>query len=484
MGATEAAGAAGVSARLKTARRAVFLLPGPYVYEDRCQTYIGRGSLFGYREPVEEMYAAAVLEASGVSCSVVHAAPMGLGLGEAVKRALSVGPDVVIISATYPGHNEDLAAAEMIRERSPGVLILARGGHFAHVDRKRVLSRFPALDAVLGGDAGAALQKMSDAGGEARVPGVALRRDGVIIDDPPDSSSGFEIPAIPARHLLDHGLYRSPGGSGPMATVTASRGCHIGCTFCPAPAVSGAGVRVRDAESVVDEVLRCRRDHGIGNFFMRGDNFAHPRDWVLGLSKALSKRAHGIRWVCSSRADSLDGEVVSMMKRSGCWGVSIGAESASEGTLERIGKRLSPGTVEAAVGECRRAGVMSMAYFMIGFPWEGRRDIVETIKFAGRLRADVAEYFFPYPFPGTPLYAEAAARGLVDDDNPPKLSQQEPVFIPAGMSRLELAALRTAARLGLRRNLRAACALLGVALRNGDVAGTLGTGLKTFGRAV
>jgi radical SAM superfamily enzyme YgiQ (UPF0313 family) len=465
-------------------RKATFLLPGPYIYEDRCQTYIGRGSLFSYREPVEEMYAASILESFGVACEIIHASPAGMKRDDVLRRLSLFDPDAVIISTSFPSHVEDLGYVQPIRRLLQGAIIAARGGQMAHVDRANLMKRYSGLDAIISGETEKTLRRLFSDSTEDATPGLTCRIDGELVDRLPERS--FDEPddfLMPARHLLDHGLYRSPDGGRSMATVTVSHGCHMECIFCPAPAVSGGRIRCRGAESIVREIIECGNRYGIRDVFLRGDNLTFPRKWMLTLCGEIASKAPGVRWVCSARADCLDLELAKAMKDSGCWGIGIGAESGSQRTLERMKKGLTPERIREAVDACSAQGLVTMTYFMIGFPWESAGDIRNTVEFSKGLGSDFVEFFFPYPYPGTRLFEEARKSGIISVDNPPSRPQQEPVFIPSGVSRRELLSMRNSARLTAPLILRGIMAMVRTSAGTGRLLGTIKNGFKTLIKA-
>ncbi|WP_028315634.1 B12-binding domain-containing radical SAM protein [Desulfatibacillum aliphaticivorans] len=469
----------------KKIRRALFLLPGPYVYEDRCQSYIGKGSFFGYREPVEEMYAAGVLGDLGLTCRVVHAAPERLSKGGIEKIIGAFAPDLVVISSTYPGHVQDLAWAEKIKKVLPRAMVIARGGHMGFIDRQDLLKRFSALDGVIRGETEFTLRGFFQSNDKRLPPGFTLRH-GDEFEETPDPGLDNDITALPfpARRLLNHRLYRSPVTARPMATISANRGCCHRCVFCPAHKVSGAAVRLRSPESIVREIRECREHWGIQDFFMRGETFTASRAWLKDLCRELKKQAPGVRWLCNARADAMDFELAGLMKSAGLCGVSMGAESPNADTLALIRKDLCFEDVKKAVAACRSHGIMTMVYFLMGFLWETREDIVRNIEKAGTLKSDVTEFFFPYPLPGAELYETAKALGLINDRAPLPWSQQAPVFIPQGLSAQELMQLRARARRNPAQNIRAARAVLRQASGARELAAVMTHGFFTAANAL
>ena len=466
-------------------RRVLFLLPGPYVYEDRCQSYIGKGSFFGYREPVEEMFAAGVLERLGLACRIIHAAPERLTRHGIKARIRAFTPDMVVISTTYPGHVEDLAWAPQIRKILPQAMILARGGQMAFVDRQDILSRFSCLDGVIRGETEFVLGNFFSTGAKALPPGFTIQVKGDITEthDPGLDNDIGSLP-LPARHLLHRSLYRSPVTARPMATIAANRGCCHRCVFCPAHKVMGPLVRLRSPKSIVSELLYCKEHFGIRDFFMRGETFTASRKWLITLCLEIKKHAPGIKWMCNARADTLDMELAGIMKSAGLCGVSMGAESPDAKTLALIKKDLCFSDVQRAVHACQSHGIMTMVYFMMGFGWENSGDILRNLEIARNLKSDVTEYFFPYPLPGTELYESAQEQGLIQDKSPLPHSQQEPVFIPPDMTKKQLVLLRASARRGLVQNLRAARAVIRQASGPRELAAVMTHGLCTAANAL
>ncbi|MBI9075440.1 MAG: radical SAM protein [Desulfatibacillum sp.] len=469
----------------QTIGRVLFLLPGPYVYEDRCQSYIGKGSFFGYREPVEEMYGASVLEATGRTCRIVHAAPArlsGMGIRKIVR---TFAPDMVIICTTYPGHVQDLAWAASIREILPRCVILARGGQMAFVDREDLLERFSSLDGIIRGETEFVLRDFFRSGDGNLPPGFTVRnRDSIVETPDPVLENNIAALPLPARHLLESRLYRSPVTARPMATIVANRGCCHRCIFCPAHQVMGSTVRLKTPQSIVEEIRICREHFGIRDFFMRGETFTASRKWLVDLCRELQRQAPGIRWMCNARADTLDFELAGIMKSAGLCGVSIGAESPDSKTLTMIKKDLCFQDVQRAVKACQAHGIMTMAYFMMGFMWETREDILRNLELSRNLKSDVTEFFFPYPLPGTELFESAKKLGIIQDHDPMPYSQQAPVFIPPGLTKKQLVCLRGSARRGLAQNFRAAKAVMRQATGPRELAAVMTHGLFTAANAL
>ena len=118
------------------------------------------------------------------------------------------------------------------------------------------------------------------------------------------------------------------------------------------------------------------------------------------------------------RADRVDKELLSLMKKAGCSRVCFAPESGSQKTLDNIiGKHLRLEEVEKAVREAHSVGLYVTCFFVIGFPGETISDMHQTIDFARKLRkigCDTVDINCATPYPGTSLYSKCMKEDLID----------------------------------------------------------------------
>jgi radical SAM superfamily enzyme YgiQ (UPF0313 family) len=100
------------------------------------------------------------------------------------------------------------------------------------------------------------------------------------------------------------------------------------------------------------------------------------------------------------------------MVQSGCIGLLIGFESLHSGNLTEMGKRVNHiGQYHDALTRLRRAGIAIYGTFVFGYPHDTPELFTQTVRFARNEKLFLAAFNHVVPFPGTPLYAEIAARG-------------------------------------------------------------------------
>ncbi|HNT34739.1 MAG TPA: radical SAM protein, partial [bacterium] len=247
---------------------------------------------------------------------------------------------------------------------------------------------------------------------------------------------------FPARYLVRNELYRRPDMDVPQTTIVTSRGCPFKCVFCLSRVVAGTKPRTRAPENILEEIRECVERFGIRDFLFRSDTFTARRSWIMDFCKALRSSDLRIRWSCNSRVDTIDTEMLSAMKSAGCWLMAFGLESGSQEILDVIHKGISKDQIRNALKECRRAGIRSSVYFLLGLPWETEKTFQETVQFACEISPDFIEFFYTYPFEGTELYDVCIREGLLNPDELPSLAYSQPAYATGHFTLEQLAQQR------------------------------------------
>lgn len=191
----------------------------------------------------------------------------------------------------------------------------------------------------------------------------------------------------------------------PVAPMIATRGCPYKCTFCSASKINGKKVRYRSVESVIREVAFLKYNYGVNEIHFLDDNFTFDKDFVIDFCKRITEYNLDITFqnINGVRLDTLDEEMLIMMKKAGWYLLYIGVESGCERTLKNMKKELDLKTIEEKVNLVKKVGMDIMGFFIIGFPGETKQDIIETIKFSNKLNIDWATFHNFAPLPGTEI---------------------------------------------------------------------------------
>jgi len=225
----------------------------------------------------------------------------------------------------------------------------------------------------------------------------------------------------PSRDLFDNKAYKKFYSKKFGYTTTAiitSRGCPFSCDFCSKP-VFGDNFRTRSISNIVDEIEEVI-SLGYSRIWFADDCFTLDRNRLMGICDEIVKRGLRIDWECLSRVDTIDPATLYKMKRAGCIRMFFGIESGNDSVLVLMKKQITTRQVQKALLQCNHSGIKAGAFFIVGYPGESDKTVLETIKFASSLPLDYLSFTMPYPIPGTPLYERLNGETFSNEWEEPK----------------------------------------------------------------
>ncbi len=238
------------------------------------------------------------------------------------------------------------------------------------------------------------------------VRGVVFKEETKVTATPPRSFiENLDTIPFPTRELFDNQAYKnyySRNFAYNTTAVITSRGCPFQCDFCSRP-IFGNTFRSRTAENIVKEVEEVKQ-LGYERVWFADDCFTLNRRRLMEICGELVLRKVNIGWECLSRVDTVDLSLAEHMRRAGCVRVFFGIESGNDMILKIMKKQATVKQAEKAVHIFKKAGIQVGAFFILGYPGENEKTILDTVNFASSLPLDYLSFTFPYPIPGTPLF--------------------------------------------------------------------------------
>lgn len=321
------------------------------------------------------------------------------------------GVDLVGITATTLTYYDACRTVREVKELRPDLPVVMGGIHASILPD--FVSEDSGADAVVAGEGEEVMVGL--AGGTMEVAGVLRAPVIEYLDALP----------FPTYDCLDLKRYfRYPGTDRirwslkqPSIAMIGIRGCPFACTFCGSKELFGRKVRYRSAESISEEIDYHATMNGIRSVYFYDDTFTLKREWVLSLCEALAQRR--IEWICGTRVDTVDADILRTMRKSGCRFISYGIESGSERMLrDVIQKGITLERVEEALRLTREAGIGIIANYMFGLPGETEEDLKATLKAVKRFPAYAAELSIFMPLPGAELAEGLDWRKYTSGRNP------------------------------------------------------------------
>ena len=323
-----------------------------------------------------------------------------------------------------------MEAAALAKRLHPTVLTVAKGAHFNTLDEDS-LRRYPQLDLVLRGEIEGACRELGERAPLGSIAGITWRdADGRIVRNPDRKFSG-DLDAIPypARHLARNDLYRRPDTGEVQTTLVTNRGCPFHCVYCLANQTAGEVNRYRSVENVMGEIRECVHRHGIRNFLFRSDLFTQNKPWVMRLCQAIVAEGLDIEWACNSRVDTISAEQLRLDEEGRVLDHGLRRRERRPGHARQAGQARAGGGFVPRHPRCAaKRGSSRASTCSWACPGTPRESIDALSAYARALDPDVLEIFYPYPFPGTPLYRMCVEEGLLPDGQIPREAYDSPAF--------------------------------------------------------
>jgi len=215
-----------------------------------------------------------------------------------------------------------------------------------------------------------------------------------------------DIPFPNYNILLDK---YSPNGYGHMLS---SRGCPFNCAFCASSTIWKRRVTFKSPTRIISEMRYVHDRFKTDYFTFWDETFTVNKN---RLKEFCSLYDISAKWRCDTRADSINEDMIKMMKEANCGQMSIGVECANNETLSLIGKQETISDFLKAAEILNKHEIQWKAYMIIGFPSDTEEIILHSVEFIKNLKPFRITLSFFTPYKGTKLYDEVRAMGLINE---------------------------------------------------------------------
>jgi radical SAM superfamily enzyme YgiQ (UPF0313 family) len=377
----------------------------PVIREERCEIT----ERYSVIEPYSLLQIGALLRIQGCKVSLVDMNGFGLGYG-ALRTALQVEkPDAVIFRFTPTTFDWDMKTAEIVKENDVGTRTVGICWTLRTM-AERVLEQSPALDIYIRHEYETVTPQLVGTLESTldleRLQGIAYRQsDDVKITEDADPLKDYDSMPIPAFDLLpsiEPYYVTAPAGK-PFSILYTSKGCPFKCSFCT---VAGTEWKPRSADRIVEELRYLKRSYELRTASFFDETFTLDKKRAVKLSQALIEERLDIDWYCNTRAHLVDRELLTIMRKAGCRGISYGIESGSQKILDSASKHITIEQARNAIVWAKEAGIKTFCSFILGLPGEDWGTVQETIRFVKETLPTSAQFNVAVPYPGTKLYEQ------------------------------------------------------------------------------
>lgn len=376
--------------------------------------------------PLGPGYIATSMRRCNIDVQVMDCAIFSYDDIEIAKRIIESGCKIFAMGALYPMIREVERICGIIRALIPNATIIL-GGALPTPIPEFVLRRTKADFATIG-EAEITITDLMDALAGNRsledVKGICYFRDGEYFDNGKPvlpRQVSFEEVGWPSFDLFPVENYISAPNFHPfdhndrMLTISTGRGCPYACNFC----FRVSSYRIRQFDEMFDEMEDLIGRYNLNGFYIIDDLMMLSEQKVRDFCEGIISRGLNVKWNCTGRVNTVNREIIKLLKEAGCTAIFYGLESGNQKVLETMSKKTTLEQIHEAVRLTKEAGIYTEYGVMFGQPGEDQntlKDSVDLVKSLSYGEYRTQKIFGCVPFPGSGLYDWCKMTGRIKDD--------------------------------------------------------------------
>jgi len=400
--------------------------------------------------PLGLLYIAAVLDKAGCEAEILDAfitdfsfrkigdvIEVGMPYGRIIEEIRRRKPDIVGVANPFTSQVENANnVANIVKEIDPSILTVVGGPHVTAVPVEFLKEAKNVDIAVIGEGEYTMLDIVKFFEGYKKigeVQGIAYRKDKtVVLNSPRPFIKNLDELPYPAYHLVEMEQYLEPkkieyrSFKDRAISMITSRGCPFNCSFCSVHLHMGKLFRAHSVNYVVNHIEHVVNEYQVKNIFFEDDNLTLDLKRFEAICDKIIEKDIIFNWETPNgvRPDHLTLSLLKKMKKAGCQSVFFGIESGDQFVLDNIiDKSLKLEDVMKVAKMCKKIGLKTGAFYIIGFPGEKKKNMLKTTELALRLKRefDVGMHLFiATPSYGTRLYEECKKKGYIPENLTPR----------------------------------------------------------------
>ena len=337
----------------------------------------------GDRPPMGALYLAGALRRAGhrpTICDLNHDSYFTLK-----EKIEFIKPEYIAITTTTPFLDWCKNFTNHLRHNYPDIKLIAGGPH-ASANPESLTDHF---DYVVVGEGEKAIVDIVENKVKTQIVQYPLIKD---IDTIP-------LPAWDLIPVERYGIIQEGIRTGVILT---SRSCPYKCFFC-GKTIMGDGYRKHSVSRIMQELRILHDNYGFKSFYFVDDCFTIDKKRVMEFAKQMQKEKLG-SFRLTSRTDTIDEEMMIVLKKAGMRSISYGLEHMNDTVLKNMQKSNTAENNLNAVRLAKKYGVGVRGSFVMNLPNATRETMYECLDFAIKENLDFADFYPLIAFPGTPLW--------------------------------------------------------------------------------
>ncbi len=244
------------------------------------------------------------------------------------------------------------------------------------------------------------LNTAAEGGDIYSVKGIIYKKDGKLVKTPAREFMNLaDLPPIDYSFIdIQKTFYKNYGYDGIMG-MYASKGCDGRCTFCYNHDFHNSCRRARPVEHFIKEARELKEKYGMKAIAFTDEFLGGNKESLRELCQAMIDADLQLHWGGMTKIGVFDENDFRLMYDAGCRWLEFGIESGAQTTLARMKKGMKLSSVEKDLDICRKVGIISLCYIIVGFPDETEAELKKTCDLLNKISYTrfVCSYYSPLP---------------------------------------------------------------------------------------
>lgn len=392
--------------------------------------------------PLGMVYVAGTLQKSGYDVKIYDAMTKFHTFKDIEKYITEYSPDAVGTAAYTSSLYDAISILRISKRLDPSIVTMLGGIHSNFCWNEILQKDGDIIDFIVRGEGEITTTELLNqvfSGKEPDVPGIAYNMNGKVISTK-DRPLIKDLDSLPAAWDLieweDYSFKTKKNST--LAVVSSSRGCTQKCTFCSQRLFWKEKWRSRTAENFVSELEYLNSTYGVDVAMIADETPTFDRERWENILDLLIEKNLDIELLMETRVDDIlrDRDIIDKYAGAGILHIYVGAESASQDTLDRYNKNLKIEQSKEAIDLINSAGIISETSFVLGMPDETPSSIKAAVKLAKYYNPDLAFFLAIAPWPYSDIYKELLP--YIEEFDYSRYNLIEPIVKPINMTREEL----------------------------------------------
>ena len=400
-----------------------------------------------YEFPLGLAYISSCLKYKGIEVDVLNLNQVDAGVKELIITKLHAGKYGYVLTGGLSAHYKQVKVIiETVRSVDPSIKLIVGGGLVTA--SPELMYRYLLPDYMVLGEGELTIveliEELDSHSKATYIKGIGYNSNNELIITKPrepilelDSIpwpdfQGFEINTYLISQSPNDILYSYIDDNPRLFPIISSRGCVYNCTFCFHPL--GQRYRSRSIDNFIEEVEFIVENYNVKGLAILDELLSDDKKRLYEICDRIKALPYNLYWMCQLRVDSVDSEMLAVMKEAGCFLISYGFESASTEVLKSMHKNINQEQIRTALKLTRKAGIGVQGYFIFGDPQETKETAYETLAFWEEYKDYHITLGCVRPYPGSVLwkniitkyglYTDSEQLNLLDKciNDPPNLS--------------------------------------------------------------